>query len=141
MELQDVFRHAGVPDEDIEVEMFNPWRMKLNISHVFLVEQNFMNQVTAVESTIINDVAALCGQYGSTIAFHLRSQINGNPSNKKPTLFVSFFEGATLDFNTIESNLKETLRRHNLPLELELLRGSVEINTMPSSNGRTSPAC
>lgn len=44
---------------------------------------------------------------------------------------MSFFDGATLDFTSIQSRLSATLRYHNVGLNLELLRGLVETTTHP----------
>lgn len=134
-ELQDAFRHADIPSEQIEIEIFNPFKMNYNVSHAFLVEKTVLDEATAVKPIIVNQVAALCGKDWSSIAFHLRSSKCDNNVNKRPTILVSFFHGAALDFDRIESHLLETLRGCKTPFKLELLPGSIESNAMPSSSG------
>lgn len=124
-EIQEVFLHAGMPTEEIEVEIRNPSKMKYMVSHVFAVDAGFLEDIESVKQRIVDEVTALCGLAWSSIAFHLRSPKFDSTAAKLPTVLVSFFEGITLDFTSIESRLSETLG-HYKGLRLELLRGSVE---------------
>lgn len=124
-EIQEVFLHAGMPTEEVEVEIRNPNKMKYMVSHVFAVDAGFLEDMESVKQRIVDEVTALCGLAWSSIAFHLRSPKFDSTAAKLPTVLVSFFEGITLDFTSIESRLSETLG-HYKGLRLELLRGSVE---------------
>lgn len=135
-ELQEVFRHADIPSEQIEIEIFNPFKMNYNVSHAFSVDKSVLDEAKAVKPIILNQVAALCGKDWSSIAFHLRSSKCDDNVDKRPTILVFFFHGAELDFDRIESHLLETVRGCKTPFKLELLPGSIESNAMPSSGGK-----
>lgn len=102
----------------------------------FLSREGCLDEVRAVKPIIVNVVAALCGQEWSSIAFHLRSPKFDNTAPRQPTILVSFFQGAALDFDKLESHLFEMLRRCKSPIKLELLRGSIDSTPLPSSSGK-----
>lgn len=135
-ELQEVFRQADIPSEQIEIEIYNPFKMKHNVSHAFSVEEAVLNEAKAIKPIIVNEVAALCGGEWSSIGFHLRSSKSDNDAKKQPTILVFFFHGVALDFDGIESRLLETLRGYKTPFKLELLPGSIDSNIMLSSSAR-----
>lgn len=81
------------------------------ISHVFFRIAAFFKDVKSAKQSIMDDVTALCGLHWSSIAFHLRSPKFDSTAVRLPTVLVSFFDGVTLDFTTIQSRLSETLRQ------------------------------
>lgn len=125
-EIQDACRHAGIPNDKIEIEIQNPAKMKYMVSDVFSVDPSFLEDVESAKQYIVNDVTALCGLEWSSIAFHLRSPKFDSNAAKVPTVLVSFFDGVTLDFTSIEAQLLEAYHHYKAGLRLELLRGSAD---------------
>lgn len=100
--------------------------MKYMVSHVFSVDPAFLKNVESIKQSIVNDITALCGLEWSSIAFHLRSPKFDGTAAEVPTVLVSFFDGVTLDFTSIEAQLSEAFYHYKAGLRLELLHGSTE---------------
>lgn len=124
-ELQEAFRRADIPSEQIEIEIHNLFKMKFNLSHAFEVEKAVLDEADAISPIISNDLQALCGGEWSSIGFYLRSSKFDDNATKHPTILVQFFHGAALDFDSIESHLLETLRGCKTSFKLELLSGPI----------------
>lgn len=68
-EIQEAFWHAGIPNQEIEVEICKPDKIKYMVSHVFAVYADFLEDVESVKQGIVDEVTALCGLAWSSIAF------------------------------------------------------------------------
>lgn len=133
-DIQKIFRDKGVADDEIEVEICNPRRMRYNISNVLPDNPHLISAMEALKPNIITVISTLCKQEGSSIAFHLRHPKSNQNASRVPTILISFFPGTIRDFKSIESALLQVLNQSTTPVALELLRGLVHSVT-PKSTG------
>lgn len=101
MQICNIYGQGGWSATEIEVELYNHFRMAWNRSHVLGNNDKVINAFNKLRPAIESEVRYRCESAWSSIAFHNRTHVGVIPGPEKPTVIVICHQGSQCAFESL----------------------------------------